>query len=127
MVRDDTIDVATFLGNVATETGRLEDVATRLDALLGDIAGAEGPIAMASLAQLQDMDHLRQALGALRILSRNGAEQLRAGQTAALRKDTLGRGVTLEAVRLACLDGPDRPGRDRATGVGGAMQAPDFF
>lgn len=127
MTRHDSIDVATFLGNVATETGRLHDVATRLDMLLGDIAGADGLMSAHDMARLQEMDHLRQALGALSTLSLNGAELVRAGRATDMPKTILGEGVTLEAVRLACIEGPGPVGVDTAVDPGQSASATVFF
>lgn len=114
MGEGDTIRLAPLLQNLSGELERLTQVATRLDAIVGDMAVEDGGMTFAKRAQLQEMDELRQALVALCRLTANASTLVPGSVDLVLETGALSQGVTLEAVRMACLAG-SRPGGRRAS------------
>lgn len=119
------IAVATLMRNISAETGRLACVAQRLDDMLGDMAAANKLLAQPLVAELQDVDVLRQALEALQHLTASAANEISNHSSVHLAKQVLAHGIKLEKVRDACLNtgevskpddtegqGKGRPGSD---------------
>ncbi len=110
----DTIKLAPLLHNLSGELERLTQVATRLDTLVGDMAAEGGGAFSSKRAGLQEMDELRQALSALYRLTANASALVPAAVDLPLETGALSQGVTLEAVRIACLV-CSRPGDGRSS------------
>lgn len=100
---EDTISVSKLLQNLSSELGRLEQIAQRLDDVLGDLAVSKQPLANGLPAEVQDVDTLRQSLQALKQIAASAANEVSHQADTDLPKAALCVGVTLGKVRDACL------------------------
>lgn len=99
-----TIAVGKLFANLSSEAGRLAQIAQRLDHALGDLAASDSDVAIALMAELQDIDTIAQALCALRQITDAAAAEVSATETMHIRTAPLVAGITLERVREACLN-----------------------